>query len=362
MSRTAVLNESLSSDRPSGSAPADWVDGRTHTLSIRYTRDADEQAESVRRWNQTYDQISAGSFEGRVVDAWFADVQLFRETTNQVVHQRGNPWPDSLALAVPLAMQGEAHAHGLPMTAETIYVLDAQRQDLDLVTSRLLDVAAMTVHVDEATRFCREVEGVELADVLDDDWLVRSGPHCMEQLRQFLLTTFAVLQAGQMPLEQASIRRSLRDALLTNLFAALTCGDNAVESDGSASHRRVVDRARAYLLSRPDEPVTIAELCRAIGVSRRKLQYCFQETLGSNPLHYLRALRLNRVRRELKSDSTKAASVQDVAARWGFWHLSHFAADYKHMFGELPSETLRRHRGGRATDGGRSPMPQTQPR
>ncbi len=352
-----MLNEGIASDRPSDYAPGGAIDGRTHTLAIRYTRDADEQAESVRRWNQTYDQISAGAFEGRVVDAWFADVQLFRETTNQVVHQRGNPWPDSLALAVPLAMQGEAHAHGLPMTSETIYVLDAKRQELDLVTSRLLDLAAIALPADEATRFGREVEGVELADVLSDDWLVRSGPHCMEPLRQFLLTTFAVLQSGQMPLEQASIRRSLRDALLTHLFAALTCGDNAVDSDGAAGHRRVVDRARAYLLSRPDEPVTIAELCRAIGVSRRKLQYCFQDTLGSNPLHYLRALRLNRVRRELKSDGAKVTSVQDVAARWGFWHLSHFAADYKHMFGELPSETLRRRRGGQGMDGARPAAP-----
>ncbi|GHU15365.1 hypothetical protein AGMMS50225_28560 [Betaproteobacteria bacterium] len=34
-------------------------------------------------------------------------------------------------------------------------------------------------------------------------------------------------------------------------------------------------------------------------------------------------------------------TVGDIAARWGFWHLSHFAADYKEMFGELPSDTLR---------------------
>ena len=37
--------------------------------------------------------------------------------------------------------------------------------------------------------------------------------------------------------------------------------------------------------------------------------------------------------------------VQDIAARWGFWHLGHFVTDYRRMFGELPSQTLqaRRH-------------------
>jgi AraC family ethanolamine operon transcriptional activator len=34
-------------------------------------------------------------------------------------------------------------------------------------------------------------------------------------------------------------------------------------------------------------------------------------------------------------------SIGDAAARWGFFHLSHFAADYQELFGELPSQTRR---------------------
>jgi AraC family ethanolamine operon transcriptional activator len=317
---------------------------RTYSLQVRHTHDADEQAESLRRWNQTYDQISAGTFAGRTIDAWFDDIQLFRETTNQSVHQRGNPWRDSVAMAVPLAMDGDGHAHGLPMTADMIYALDARVHELDLVAPKVFDVAAVALNADTVARFCRDVEGIELADLMRGDWLIRCGPECMARLRQFLCATFAVLESGQMPLAQAAIRRNLRDGVLTNLFATLGCGNNTADTDGTAGQRRVVDRARGYLLSRPDEPVTIAELCRAIGVSRRKLQYCFQESIGCTPLHYLRALRLNRVRRELKRHDAPVDSVQDVAARWGFWHLSHFAADYRHMFGELPSDTLRRRR------------------
>jgi AraC family ethanolamine operon transcriptional activator len=77
-----------------------------------------------------------------------------------------------------------------------------------------------------------------------------------------------------------------------------------------------------------------------VGTSRRKLNYCFQDVLGTSPVKYLRSLRLNGVRRALRQASP-GVTVQDIASHWGFWHLSQFAQDYKHLFGELPSATLK---------------------
>lgn len=34
--------------------------------------------------------------------------------------------------------------------------------------------------------------------------------------------------------------------------------------------------------------------------------------------------------------------VTDIANDWGFWHMGQFAADYRELFGELPSQTLKR--------------------
>lgn len=91
------------------------------------------------------------------------------------------------------------------------------------------------------------------------------------------------------------------------------------------------------------EPVSVVEMCRVTGLSRRGLTYAFQERYGVPPKRFFRTLALNDVRRELIS-SDGSGRVSDIAPFYGFWHMSQFAADYKTQFGELPSETLSRAR------------------
>jgi AraC family ethanolamine operon transcriptional activator len=79
----------------------------------------------------------------------------------------------------------------------------------------------------------------------------------------------------------------------------------------------------------------VPDLCA--GVSRRALQYAVENVLQLSPVTDLRVMRLNRVRQVLRSEPE--ATVGDVAARWGFWHPSRFAADDRALFGELPSAT-----------------------
>jgi AraC-like DNA-binding protein len=89
-----------------------------------------------------------------------------------------------------------------------------------------------------------------------------------------------------------------------------------------------------------DEPPTVQDLCRIAGASERLLRYAFLERFGISPKAYLLAIRLNGVRRELRGADPSSTKIIDVANRWGFWHMGQFAADYRRLFGELPSETL----------------------
>jgi len=86
--------------------------------------------------------------------------------------------------------------------------------------------------------------------------------------------------------------------------------------------------------------LTLSEVAEAAGISVRSLQYGFHRFRSVTPLAYLRQIRLEAVQAELSSP-LNVLSVRDVALKWGFAHMGHFAARYRAAYGEAPSETAR---------------------
>ncbi|WP_052288248.1 helix-turn-helix domain-containing protein [Leptolyngbya iicbica] len=105
---------------------------------------------------------------------------------------------------------------------------------------------------------------------------------------------------------------------------------------------RLVKQADEYMRSHLDQPLTLTDLCTALGTSSRALCYGFQEIFGMSPMAYLKTLRLQGVFRVLRTAQSSPKTVTEVATQFGFYHLGFLARDYKQMFGELPSATLKR--------------------
>ena len=110
--------------------------------------------------------------------------------------------------------------------------------------------------------------------------------------------------------------------------------------DSSDATPSTVRNAVAYIEDHAHEDVTVARLALACGVTPRAPQYAFRRHLGCTPLAYLRRVRLDLVRQALRDGS--AVSVSDVAARHGFFNPGRFAAGYRQVFDENPSDTLSR--------------------
>ncbi|HSV50918.1 MAG TPA: helix-turn-helix domain-containing protein [Burkholderiaceae bacterium] len=134
----------------------------------------------------------------------------------------------------------------------------------------------------------------------------------------------------------------LEDLLLTSLL---------LHQPHSQLHRRPSDaavasptlrKAKAYMVERLEEALTLTALARGIGVPARTIQSAFQAAEGMGPMQWLRIKRLHAVREALLSANGNAPRVADTALRFGFWHLGEFAQHYRRAFDETPSATLSR--------------------
>lgn len=82
------------------------------------------------------------------------------------------------------------------------------------------------------------------------------------------------------------------------------------------------------------DPVALADLARAAGVSARQLNRLFREKLGRATMAYYRDLRLEKAQGLLRN---APLSLTEIALATGFASSSHFSRAYSARFGEPPS-------------------------
>ena len=89
-------------------------------------------------------------------------------------------------------------------------------------------------------------------------------------------------------------------------------------------------------------PVRIARLCTALRVSPGTLEHAFKSVAGVTPHAFFLRRRLNEARQALLREDAGRRNVTDIALSLGFSELGRFAVRYREMFGETPSQTLKR--------------------
>lgn len=98
---------------------------------------------------------------------------------------------------------------------------------------------------------------------------------------------------------------------------------------------RAVRQAVDYIEAHLRERIALRDLAHAAGISVRALQIAFKQQLGCTPINYMIARRLDRVHAQLRLSESE--TIRQVAASWGFVHMSDFAKRYRERFGHLPS-------------------------
>jgi transcriptional regulator GlxA family with amidase domain len=118
--------------------------------------------------------------------------------------------------------------------------------------------------------------------------------------------------------------------------------DDVPRPDRDERYRQIAQQVETLARAHFAAPLTIADICRSLGISQRTVSRAFRAIHGTTPHGYLRTLRLKGVRQALLASNSSTQTVTDIAMQFGFRELGRFAADYRQAFGESPSQTLRR--------------------
>ena len=300
------------------------------------TDDFEEMASAAPRWDQEYLQMGKGPFKGNLLGIHTNRLQIGTVSWDPGILARGAAPRRAITLAMLLTRGGPASSQGMVLEEHHILVLKPG-QEFELSA---LGKSTILVVVVEETLF----RSYSLAR-WGDSFVLRDGRDRVV-VRQVMEKATVRRNWGDLIsdmthehnlLADSFVSRSIELKLLDNL---LYNAMGAQPSLSGPSRQQAAKRAEQYLIANVKEPVTLADLCEAARANERTLLLGFHEVFGTTPKAFLKSLRLNRVRQDLQK-APPGKTITDVALRWGFTHLSRFAADYRRMFDEFPHETLR---------------------
>ena len=98
-------------------------------------------------------------------------------------------------------------------------------------------------------------------------------------------------------------------------------------------------RVQAFLelADQMDQP-RVSAIATALGVSDRTIRNDFEQLFGIGPTRFLKLCRMHGARRALLA---REGNVTRIAIEHGFSQFGRFAAEYRAVFGELPSQTVK---------------------
>ena len=170
--------------------------------------------------------------------------------------------------------------------------------------------------------------------------IVTPPPAAMTKLQRLHAAARQLAEQAPEIIARPEATRGLEEALIEALVDCIVAPGRHEDRAAQRRHTAIMQRFHAAIEASDDKAVYLPELCSRIGVAGRTLRLCCHEHLGVGPKRFLLLRRMHLARRALHQ-AAPDTTVTDVATEFGFWELGRFAVEYKALFGEAPSETLR---------------------
>jgi AraC family ethanolamine operon transcriptional activator len=149
---------------------------------------------------------------------------------------------------------------------------------------------------------------------------------------------------GTVSFLDAASARAAEEEIMTVTSRALESSSRIEHSHHGRprlSRELVISRALLLIEASAGQPLLVRDLCRAAQVSERTLRNVFQEYFSVGPMRLLKVRQLREIRTALLNADPAHETVASIASRFGVWDFSLFARNYREIYEEAPSHTLR---------------------
>ena len=281
-----------------------------------------------------------GDYRHRMTYLATPSLIMYRERQDTPMHARGLTPANHFTLIVPTRRVPDTayyketvRSMGLPcaLPREASGFIGKGNEQLVIIAHRSL-----------VDRYLTE-EQLTLLNWADQDHCLPASRSAVDSLSGWICRVLRQARTCPGSLNHSLVQQSLGEDFLHFLGSALDhTAPKPAKRPCPGLRELAIKRALEYLRSTDSTDLSIPDLCHAIGVQQRTLEYSFHDTFGLSPLAYLRLMRLHAARQLLMAGRPGETSVAAAACRNGFFELGRFSVVYARTFGEKPSQTLSR--------------------
>ncbi|USD39480.1 helix-turn-helix domain-containing protein [Ferrimonas sp. SCSIO 43195] len=290
--------------------------------------------------NRYYTQLQSGVLAASYQEVNLGQVQIFRESLTTGARIQAAPARVWLPFAAILPHSGEYRFCGREGQAGTL--IQASGGEWDICFKERLDYVSTALDRQAFSTSLQRLTGEELPQ----DWCLslqrRTDATALSRYTDGIASLLHRIHSQPQLLSQPQAQKLLGANVLELVLAVMMPAMPLTPPNCSKPRRRLgVKRVIDYLQAHAARLPTIPELCQVAELSERSLEYGFRDELGMTPVRYLRMVRLNGARCDLLRRRGQPTSVAEVALTWGFMEFGRFAGEYRKLFHELPSQTLK---------------------
>ncbi len=291
--------------------------------------DFDHFSEMIKQGKIEQSQLDKGGFKGSLSHIAHGPISISRHKMNRTILQRGSGDKGNTVFIIPGNMEQEIHWRSHDLVGNSIGILKSGMEHESVTTPSFLgfSVSISNQYLEELAILLGLPKFLIVAKTHE---VIEIPKNYAIEIQKLLTNLF----------NSKILIDSVLNYELPKLIITSICNrDNLCTIKTEKPRNLVFKRAQSLIDSNIHENINILSLSKELGISERNLRYLFNDKVGFGPKKYIINYKLNKVRKELKSK--RNIPIKALANDFGFWHSGNFAAEYKMLFGEFPSETIK---------------------